>query len=127
MSVEQYPEKSYKTTLEEAYQGRHTSPAPDIARTATASTDHSVDREIIQRVRYVFDQILSMLPKSAEKDMRYVAMKTMMYESLKDLARIDDEQIVMMTGDMANALMFVAHGSMEELKFSLEEEANAGN
>jgi hypothetical protein len=68
-----------------------------------------------------------MLPSDAHKDMRYVAMKTMMYESLKDLARVPDAQIVQMTGQMANALAFVANGTMAELNELLEEEANAGD
>jgi hypothetical protein len=94
---------------------------------ATVSTDFSPDREIIQRVKWVFDQILAVMPKSAEKDIRYVAVKTMMYESLKDLARIPDQQIIVMTKDIANALLFVADGNMTELEEMLREKANAGD
>jgi hypothetical protein len=66
-----------------------------------------------------------MLPKSAEKDVRYIMMKTFMYESLKDLARVPDAEISRMTGEMANALMFVSQGTMAQLHEMLEE--NAGD
>jgi hypothetical protein len=120
VTIEQSQEKSSMTAAQRAeamYRGRHSSQPQDITGMArqsqgTVSTDFSPDRDIIQRVRYVFDQILTMLGPDAKKDMRFIAMKTMMYESLKDLARIPDEQIKQMTQDMANALAFVANGTM---------------
>jgi hypothetical protein len=129
VTIEQSQEKSFTPSqrAEMMYQGRHSSPTLDSTRTATVSTDFSIDREMIRRVRYVFDQILAMLPVDAKKDIRYTAMKTMMYESLKDLARVPDDQICMMTESMANALMFVANGSMEDLEAAMAEEANAGD
>ena len=108
---------------EAQYQARHSSPTQASTQTATVSTDFSPDRDIIQRVRYVFDYILGQLPAEAKKDLRYTAMKTMMYESLKDLARIPDQMIMQMTESMAQALMFVANGSMADL----EEEEDAGD
>lgn len=96
------------------YRGRHSRQTLDSTPTGTVTTNpFDPNREIIQRVRFVFDQILGMIPDGANKDLRFTAMKTMMYESLKDLARIPDETIIMMTSDMANALNFVAQGSME--------------
>ena len=120
-----------KSRAEKAYQSRHSTPAQVSTQTDTDSIsiddyyDFSPDRDIIQRVRYVFDQILGMMPKQAEKDVRFTMMKTFMYESLKDLARVPDPQIVQMTGQMANALQFVANGTMAELHEMLEE--NAGD
>lgn len=98
----------------------------DKPQAVSVITDFSPDREVIQRVRYVCDQILGMFPST--KEMRYVALKTMMYESLKDLARIPDDQIIMMSTDMCRALDFIANGSMAELEAALREQAeNAGD
>jgi hypothetical protein len=67
-------------------------------------------------MKYVFDRILEIVPKEAEKDMRFTFMKTMMQESLKDLARIPDRVMLPMVDEIATALNFVVHGSMAELR-----------
>lgn len=80
-------------------------------------------------MRWVFDRILEILPKAAEQDMRYTVMKTMMRESLKDLARIPDRIMIPMVQEIQQALDFVANGSMAELEAYLaqeEENADAG-
>jgi hypothetical protein len=84
------------------------------------------NRDMIKRVRYVCDQILGMFPSKG--DMRYKALRTMMYESLKDLALISDENITMMANDMRNALDFIGNGSYEDLMAALAEQSeNAGD
>jgi hypothetical protein len=83
---------------------------------SVTTDDFSRDRDTIQRMKYVFDRILEIVPKEAEKDMRFTFMKTMMQESLKDLARIPDRVMLPMVDEIATALNFVVHGSMAELR-----------
>jgi len=51
-------------------------------------------------------------------------MKTMMTESLKDVALIPDRVILPMIEQIAGALNFVVHGTMAELEEALEAERN---
>lgn len=110
--------------LERAYKGRHSSrqvPVPtDLSPDTVTTNPFDPNREIIQRVKYVMDAMLKMVPPSGQKDVRYIALKTMLYESLKDLARVKDEEIIGITQEMANALMFISQGTMAELQEMLE-------
>lgn len=122
--------------LEKMYQGRRRN-TDQLAPTSTAAAlpesdtidDFDPERDSIRRMRWVFDRILEILPKAAEQDMRYTVMKTMMRESLKDLARIPDRIMIPMVQEIQQALDFVANGSMAELEAYLaqeEENADAG-
>lgn len=116
--------------LEKEYQGRrrkHLSSDPNLADKElldSATTDPN--RESIQRVRYVFDQLLKFIPKEFQSDARYTFVKTMMMESLKDLALIPDESLLPGFENFANALMFVVNGSMEDLDESERDNPEEG-
>lgn len=90
--------------------------------TTSPEDDLSPDRDSIQRMRWVFDRILEILPAAAKADMRYSVMSTLMRESLKDLARIPDRVMLPMVAEIQQAMDFVANGSMEELRAWLESE-----
>lgn len=136
MSTELYEDnlsesaRNARDRADQMYRSRHSRGIQETVRfqagsVITEQTDFSPDRDVIRRVRYVCDQILGMFPS---KDMKYTALKTMMYESLKDLARIPDDQIMMMSNDMGRALDFIANGSMAELEAALREQSeNAGD
>jgi hypothetical protein len=93
--------------------------------------DFSRDRDMIRRIEYVFDHILSVIPASAQKDMRYKVLKQMMKDSLRDIALIPDRVISPLMRECGQALMFIADGNMEELEEYLdqqnEERENAGD
>ena len=82
--------------------------------------DLSRERDLIQRFDYVFTRILEVIPQEARNDWRYMAFKTMIKESLKDLARIPDSVVIPMVEEFAQAMDFLAHGNMEELNKALE-------
>jgi hypothetical protein len=86
---------------------------------------------MIRRIEYVFDHILSVIPASAQKDMRYKVLKQMMKDSLRDIALIPDRVISPLMRECGQALMFIADGNMEELEEYLdqqnEERENAGD
>lgn len=83
--------------------------------------DLSPNRDSILRMQFVFDRILEIIPAEGKSDVRFTMMKTFMKESLKDLARIPDRVICPMVAEIAQALEFVAHGSMADLMQQLEE------
>jgi hypothetical protein len=93
--------------------------------------DFSRDRDMIRRIEYVFDHILSVIPASAQKDMRYKVLKQMMKDSLRDIALIPDRVISPLMRECGQALMFIADGNMKELEEYLdqqnEERENAGD
>jgi hypothetical protein len=68
-----------------------------------------------------------MVPRNSQKDTRFIVLKTMLMESMKDLARVPDDQIIGITGEMANALRFISSGTMAELRELLAESENAGD
>jgi hypothetical protein len=109
---------------EAAYQQSRSQPTelPDTGSTGpTSVTDSTEDREVIQRIELVFQRILEVLPEGMKKDWRYTAMRTIMFESIKDLRLIPDEVIIPMMREFAQAISFIADGSMEEYRASLEE------
>lgn len=59
-------------------------------------------------------------------DWRYGAVKTVMKESIKDIAMVPDSVIVPMMREFAAALAFVADGDMDEI-IDPEENGEDGN
>jgi hypothetical protein len=70
----------------------------------------------MQRIEYVFQSILELLPETAKSDFRYTAVKTIMRESIKDLEMIPDETIVPMMRQFAQAIAFIADGDMADVE-----------
>lgn len=116
--------------LEETWQKSHnpspSQPGPSGNPTATG-TIKPLERDIVRRIKYVAERILDVVPEGMRNDWRYTAMKTMIMESLKDIAMVPDEVIVPMVKEFAEAMAFIAEGSMEELEEALkaQEEGNA--
>jgi hypothetical protein len=67
------------------------------------------------------------VPDNMRSDWRYTAMRTMIMESLKDVAMVPDEVIIPMVKEFAEALAFVAEGSMAELERALAEAQDGEN
>lgn len=74
----------------------------------------------MQRIRWVFDRLLEIVPAEHRGDTRYIAMKTMFREGIKDLALVPDAVLLPMFREFAQALAFVADGTMKELEELLE-------
>lgn len=122
--------KYSRTALDQSYrsQGRHrlqTDPNSTESPQDTDSTD-PLQRPIIQRVTYVFDKLIEALPDNMRGDWRYGAVKTVMKESIKDIAMVPDSVIVPMMREFAAALAFVADGDMDEI-IDPEENGEDGN
>jgi hypothetical protein len=98
---------------------------PDSATTS----QFDVNRPLMVRIKWVFNRILDIIPITARDDMRYIAMKTMMMESIKDLARIPDEQLIPRLREISQAFGFIADGDMEEIEAAMaaEQLENAGD
>lgn len=124
------PSKFSHTALDRSYQsqGRHrlqTDPNSTEQPQDTDSTD-PLERPIIKRVTYVFDKLIDALPDNMRGDWRYGAVKTVMKESIKDIAMVPDSVIVPMMREFAAALAFVADGDLDELT-DAEENGEDGN
>jgi len=65
---------------------------------------------------WIFQQVLEIVPQESRDDPRYIMMKTMMKEGLKDLALVPDRVLLPMLGELAQALRFAAEGSMDDLE-----------
>jgi hypothetical protein len=93
----------------------------------TASID-GIDRPIVQRIAYVFDKLIDAMPDGMRGDWRYAAVKTVMKESIKDIAMVPDEVIVPMMREFSAALAFVADGDMfEEEEITEQDGENDGS
>jgi hypothetical protein len=95
---------------------------PTPQRDSGITDDLSIDRDSIRRIEWVFERILAIVPAEHKGDMRVTMMKTMMRESLKDLALIPDRIILPMIEQIAGALNFVVNGTMAELEEALAAE-----
>ena len=91
--------------------------------TAAPLPDTATIKPIVERMQFVVDKILASVPDQFRGDWRYTAMQTFMKESMKDMGRVNEETLIPMLDEFANALRFVAHGDMADV---LEEEDNAG-
>lgn len=116
--------------LEAKYQARHrnpeqapqstNSPQSGLPASVTTEDDLSRDRDSMQRIRWVFDRILEIVPLEHQGDTRYTVMKTMFREGIKDLALVPDRVLLPMFEEFGQALAFVANGTMQELEELLE-------
>lgn len=111
--------KFQNTALDQSYrnQGRHRRAMDPNSTESPQDTDSTdpLERPIIKRVTYVFDKLIEALPDNMRGDWRYGAVKTVMKESIKDIAMVPDSVIVPMMREFAAALAFVADGDMDEL------------
>lgn len=116
-------DQSASMRAETMYQSRHrknqtmSADSPEAEQLVTGTTDDfSRNRESIRRISYVFDRILEIVPEEHRDDNRYIMMKTMLKEGLKDLALVPDRIMLPLFAELSQALVFVADGSMEELE-----------
>ena len=104
-------ERMYRKTLPQPTE------SPDSGSTLSPQTlQEGTTRPVIERIQFVFERILELMPNGMRKDWRYTAVKTIMMESIKDLSLVPDETIIPMMREFSQAIAFIADGTMEDIE-----------
>jgi hypothetical protein len=90
----------------------------------TPQDSDTTKREMIERIGFVFDHILSLVPQSERHSNRFRIFKQLAKDALKDIALVPDEIISKMSMEVSMAFQFIAEGSMEDLLEYLAEQEN---